>query len=213
MDWLTSHAQLVSSLVTLATLLVWLVWLQLMYSDYRSRRQPRMLIHQTEGGGPGSHCLLVNLSQDVIHVQCVRAVSVGPEGERATALGAGIELSPHQDLGPEELENAIRQGPLRQGEFLRLGSFEEILETVVGATPVEDREWLRPKDVEGIERIEMRVVAVYGRSDRSVGASRRFELTTRDDELKVRPLDTYTKQLSRRRDRARAEQWLKLCQD
>ncbi|HEX7004912.1 MAG TPA: hypothetical protein VF168_12075 [Trueperaceae bacterium] len=213
MDWIVSHSQLVSSLVTIATLVVWLVWLQLMYNDYRSRRQPRMLIHQTEGGGPGSHCLLVNLSQDVIHVQCVRAVSVSAEGESAVPLGADADLTHATELGPVELENTIRQGPLRQGDFIRLGSFEEILEKVVGASPAEGHEWLGPNDVPNIKRIEIRVTAVYGRSDRSVGASRRFELVTRDDLLKVRPMDTYTTQLYKRRDRKRAEQWLKLCQE
>ena len=195
--------------MTIATLVVWLVWLTLMYNDFRNKRQPRMLIHQTEGGGPDSHCLLVNLSQDVIHVQCVRAVSVTPEGESAIPLGTETDIG---DLGPSELEDAIREGPLRQGEFMRLGSFEEILEQVVGASPADGAEWLAPADVGNVEQIEIRVVAVYGRSDTSVGASRRFELRAEEELLRVRPIDTYTTQLYRRRDRKRAEEWLRLCQ-
>lgn len=197
--------------MTLGTLVVWLIWLHIMYSDYRSRRQPRMLIHQTEGGGPGSHCLLVNLSQDVIHVQCVRAVSVSEEGESAIPLGSDADLT--RELAPAELENAIRQGPLRQGEFLRLGSFEEILEKVVGASPSEGHRYLGPQDVANVERIEIRVVAVYGRSDVSVGARRRFELHSNDDLLKVKPMDTYTAQLYHRRERKRVEEWLRSCQE
>lgn len=198
--------------MTILTLLVWLVWLQLMYNDYRRRRQPRMLIHQTEGFRPNSHCLLVNLSEAVIHVECVRAVSIGDSGESSISLGSQVELTPDGDLGPAELENMIRQGPLRQGEFMRLGSFEEILERVAGTSPT-DGSVLGPDDLPGVHRVEIRVVAVYGRSDRSVGASRRFDLhsDTEDDTVRVRPVDTYTNQLYNRRGRKLAEQWLEKC--
>lgn len=200
--------------MTILTLIVWLVWLQLMYNDYRRRRQPRMLIHQTEGFGPNSHCLLVNLSEAVIHVECVRAVSISDSGESSISLGTDVELSSDQNLDTVELENTIRQGPLMQGELMRLGSFEEILERVEGASPRKGK-WLGPDDLPGVHRIEIRVVAVYGRSDRSVGASRRFDLYsgTEDDTVRVRPVDSYTNQLYSRRGRKVAEKWLEKCME
>jgi hypothetical protein len=193
----------------MATLLVWLVWLQLMYSDYRRRRQPRMLIHVTEGSGPESHCLLVNLSQEIVHVQCVRAAMVAPHTEISLPLGtASLDLD---TLGPAELENALRQGPLAQGQFMRLGSFEEILERLVGQRPREGKRWLDPSSVPDVEAIEVRVVAVYGRSDRSVGARRRFRVETKGGRVRVRPSGLYTEQLYSRRQRRVAEGWLEEC--
>jgi hypothetical protein len=198
--------------VTAATLLVWLVWLQLMYNDYRRRRQPRMLIHQTRGLGPDTHCLLVNLSQDIIHIQCVRAAAVGVDGENSLSLGSGLSgLSDESELGPLELENVIRQGPLAQGQFLRLGSFEEILEMLVDQTPGEEERWLGAAAAERVGTVEIRVAAVYGDSDRSVGARRKFRLEPREDSLRVRPVDTYTEQLFSRRQRRLAERWLRQC--
>lgn len=210
-DWLQRNASVLSTLVTMATLLVWLVWLQLMYSDYRRRRHPRMLIHQTHGVGPDSHCLLVNLSQGIIHIQCVRVAAVGENGESSLPLGAA--LSPESELGGLELENVIRQGPLAQGQFLRLGSFEEILESLVGQSPAEGEKWLGSAVADGLKLLEIRVAAVYGDSDRSVGARRTFRLESRDGALCVRPRDTYTKQLYSRRERRIAEGWLRRCLD
>ncbi|MEX2535961.1 MAG: hypothetical protein WD273_10250 [Trueperaceae bacterium] len=212
-EWLANNTGLLSNLLTLATLLVWLVWLQLMYNDYRRRRQPRMLIHQTQGFGPNSHCLLVNLSQDIIHVECVRAAGVGEDGESSLALGREVELPEDHELGQVELENAIRQGPLRQGDMMRLGSFEQILENIAGQSPLEGEKWLGPTALGGVQTVEIRVVAVYGRSDRSVGARRRFRLESRDKLLRVRPVDTYTDQLYTRSGRRLAEKWLEQCLD
>lgn len=210
-DWLQRNATVLSTLVTMATLLVWLVWLQLMYNDYRRRRQPRMLIHQTHGVGPDSHCLLVNLSQDIIHIQCVRAAILGENGESSLPLGSALTLD--NELGGLELENVIRQGPLAQGQFLRLGSFEEILETLVGTSPGNGAKWLGAAATAGFELFEIRVTAVYGDSDRSVGASRTFRLQANGEALRVRPRDTYTQQLYSRRGRRIAERWLRQCLD
>jgi hypothetical protein len=171
-----------------------------------------MLIHQTRGLGPDTHCLLVNLSQDIIHIQCVRAAAVGTNGENSLPLGSGLSgLSDERELGPLELENVIRQGPLAQGQFLRLGSFEEILEKLVNQTPGEEEQWLGAAAAAGVSTVEIRVAAVYGDSDRSVGARRRFRLESRGDSLRVRPVDTYTEQLFSRRQRRLAERWLRQC--
>lgn len=208
-DWLQANYGVVSAMVTIATLLVWIVWLQLMYNDYRRRRQPRMLIHQTHGAGPESQCLLVNLSQEIIHIQCIRAAMIGEDEE--TSLPLGSPLSVDGDLGPREVENVLRQGPLAQGDFLRIGSFEEILELLLGQSPAEGEQWLGPTAVKGISTVEIRVVAVYGESDRSVGARRKFRLESQDDTVRVRAIDTYTEQLYSRQSRRIADSWLRQC--
>lgn len=209
LDWLKNNSNLISTLTTLATLVVWTVWLQLMYSDYRRRRQPRIVIHQTQGIGPESHCLLVNLSQEVIHVQCVRAAAVGKESESSLPLGSVADSA--KDLGPLELENVIRQGPLAQGQFILLGSFEEILERLVDQSPEEGRQWLSSAAMHGVHTVEIRVAAIYGESAGSVGARRRFLLNAKEEELGVRPANLYTEQLYTRRKKKIAEQWLRQC--
>ncbi|MEX2543130.1 MAG: hypothetical protein WD314_15085 [Trueperaceae bacterium] len=141
----------------------------------------------------------------------MRVAAVGENGESSLPLGAA--LSPESELGGLELENVIRQGPLAQGQFLRLGSFEEILESLVGQSPAEGEKWLGSAVADGLKLLEIRVAAVYGDSDRSVGARRTFRLESRDGALCVRPRDTYTKQLYSRRERRIAEGWLRRCLD
>lgn len=209
-EWLSNNAQVVSSLGTLATLLVWIIWLQLMYNDYRSRRQPRMLIHRTHGPGPGSNCLLVNLSQEIIHVVCVQALARDDDEEKLIVLGT--ESGDIESLDAGEYENILTQGPLRPGEFLRLGSFEHMLEELTEQAPGEERNYLSPDALEGVNMMEIRVVGVFGNSDRSIGARRRFELGSVDGNLRVEPKEIYTKQLYSRRNRRITEEWLRDCQ-
>lgn len=208
-EWISNNAEVVSSLGTVATLLVWIVWLQLMYSDYRSRRQPRMLIHRTHRPGPDSNCLLVNLSQEIIHVVCVQALARSDGDDKLIVLGS--ESANIQSLDTGEFENILSQGPLRPGEFLRLGSFEQMLEELTQQAPADESEQLSPEAVKGVNMMEIRVVGVFGNSDKSIGALRRFEIESEDGSLRVEPKDVYTKQLYSRRRRRVTEEWLRDC--
>ena len=209
-EWLQQNAQVVSSLGTIFTLFVWLIWLSLMYADFKAKRRPRLVIHQTHGMGPESHCLLVNLSPGAIHVQCVMAVAI-VDGEAERSLTLGSESLDPSDLEPGRLEHQIGQGPLGPGEMLRLGNFEHILERLTGTEPEEGTEFLGPHEVGDVTRVEVRVVAVHGDDDRSFGARREFELMGQDDLLRVRPLSAHTEQLTSGRRQRMAEDWLRDC--
>ena len=195
------------------TALIWVAWLSLMYSDFRNKRQPRMLIHQTNGYGPESHCMLVNLSQEILHVECVLAAALKDGEERSVVLGSE-QIDPRKMPGPSELENMMRQGPLSSGQMLMIGSFEEILEALTDKKPAQGFDWLDATQITDLHHVEIRVVAVYGASDQSVGARRRFRLEgDEDDLLRVKPEQMYTDQIYQRRRRSIPEGWLRDCMD
>lgn len=199
LGWLKENAEVVSALASLGMLVVWLTYLQLIFREYRQSRQPHIVLHQTQGLRSASHCLLVNMSQSVIHVQCILLVAVSPEG-RERVRSASMRQVPLRSKPAKDIEEAVEQGPLAPGSFLLLETFGSFLEQLRA-----------PGDP--IQILELRVVALFGQDGSAVGARRRFEVNADDEGWLVRPSSLSTEQLGGRRDQAELRNWLHAYQD
>lgn len=195
--WLSDNLALVSALTSLLMVLVWLFYANLFYRDFRSRHHPRILIHQAPDDEIDSMCFVVNMSQQLINVVGVFATAPG--------TGRAIELTEYrhytpEDLGERELKSILKQGPLGSGEFLHLGTFNEIL----GALGDNDTEG----GSEGVESVEVRVALYHGPSDLPVGARREFRIVRQGAQRHIRPQSLQTLQMTSRRERKRVGRWL-----
>ena len=214
MDWLATYSWSISSLVSIATLFVWVFYAQLLWKGFRRGERPLIVIHQAGGMGPGSSCLVVNLSRQPLHILSVYFVL------RTDSHEFGLRLNEYKRITNSEerdwaLENVMKEGPLRSGEFLSLGDFYSMLE---GARSDYDgdQQAHSERDQELAERtreFEIRVTAMFSAFDRPVGAIRRFSLHMDGDQAALIPTTPLTQQLTSYRQRRRVYQWLQMSRN
>ncbi|MEX0760017.1 MAG: hypothetical protein WD100_10595, partial [Tistlia sp.] len=80
LSWLADHTDPLNLLVNVGMLLVWLFYFELLLSNYRNQKRPKILVNRGAGTGWESHCLITNMSEKVVYVSAV-IVRVGV-GER-----------------------------------------------------------------------------------------------------------------------------------
>ena len=203
--WLQQNSEIVVALTSVATLMVWATYLQLILQDYKRQRRPRLIIHQTQGSRKDARCLLINLSSEPIHIQCVSIASHIDEREH-TVMITDYSRTSLQESTPKEIEDVLRQGPLQPGEFFQLGTFENMLELLTSSAGHDT--WLTEVTE---QRLEVRVVAVYGNRTRPVGARRDFTLKGLTDRYSIQPVSLDTEQLYSREAQRMAAGWLESC--
>ena len=203
--WLQQNSAIISALASIATLLVWAIYLQIIYQDYKRQRRPRLIVHQTQGSRKDARCLLINLSSEPIHIQCV-SIAAEINGQEVSATITDYNRTSLQESTPKEIEDIVRQGPLQPGEFFQLGTFEVMLDLL--AATAEHDTWLTEVTE---QRLEVRVVAIYGNLARPVGARRAFTLKGLADRYSIQPVSLDTEQLYSRQAQRTAEGWLERC--
>ncbi|MDB9313742.1 hypothetical protein PN462_11580 [Spirulina sp. CS-785/01] len=67
------------------------------------------------------------------------------------------------------------------------------------------------QNAQHITGLEIKVVAVLGGDDRSIGASRAFSVTHKAETADIRPKTLYTQQLFGRKQRPLLDSWLREC--
>ncbi len=204
-DWFQQNSSVISAFASLATLLVWAIYLQIIYQDYKRQRRPRLIIHQTQGSRKDARCLLINLSSEPIHIQCVSVAAQIDEREH-TVMITDYNRTSLQESTPKEIEDILRQGPLQPGEFFQLGTFETMLELLTSSAGHDT--WLTEVTE---QHLEVRVVAIYGNRAHPVGARRGFTLKGLADRYSIQPVSLDTEQLYSREAQRTAEAWLEGC--
>ncbi|MEX2584245.1 MAG: hypothetical protein WD766_13310 [Gemmatimonadota bacterium] len=180
MDWLIENAGLVANLASLAMLGVWTFYAILFYREFQRQRTPFFVIHQAQGHGLDSTCLVVNLSKEAVHVLCVMLVLSTHRGTFSQRVRNFRRVSRESSTAGPDVQTAIKQGPLTSGAFLILGSFEAMLEAAAEDVLRRSARWGTPSEemdldrlLPDLDKIEVRVIALHGAHERPVGASRR----------------------------------------
>lgn len=208
-----THVGAVSALISLGTLLVWVFYAHLLWKGFNRGEQPLLLIHQAGGVGPGSSCLVVNLSRQPLHVLSVYFVL------RTDNHEFGLRLNEYKRVTNSEernwaFENVMKEGPLRAGEFLSLGDFSSMLEGARSGYDRDARERSRQDQAlaEWTREFEIRVTAMFSSFSHPIGAVRRFTLSMHDDDVFLVPQSPMTEQLTSWRQRRQVYLWLKQSQ-
>lgn len=190
---LQDYTSLASVAVSAGMLLVWMVYAWLFFQEFQRRRSAVIFIHEAGGGRPESPCLLVNLSQEPVHVLCSLAVRDG--------ISMRLQNTAEQDK--LSVVQQAKQGPLRSGDSLVLGSFENISRELdrVGTQRTRRKPQL----------IEIRVAVIHGFREWPVGARRSFQIEV--DTHRVIPHTPTTEQLHSQRQAREVRQWLDDCHD
>lgn len=220
-NWLTLNAQAVSSVSSIAMAIIWIVYLQIALTTYVRQRRPRIVLDQAHGHGPRSVFILINLSQEPIHISCILVAFNSGDDEEVFEI-TDFE---HSDVDPDESdrdsrwEESLKHGPLQAGEFLILGGVPvDLLKSRVMSG--RDGDNGRDKSLEDrfnecgsfISNFEIRVIGVFSTEDRPVGASQKYMIELNDENsLRILPASDRTRQLTSRRDLPTLQQWREQC--
>ncbi len=164
----------------------------LFYSQFRRQRASHIFIHAAGNGGADTECLVINLSSEPIHILC----SVATYRD----CSVQVEAASDQEMS---IQARSKQGPLETGELLSLGRFDSLmkeLKSACGDSFCDDEEY---------HRLEIKVAAIHGLSDRPVGAVRGFVYD--NAMLKVVPDMAHTEQKRTRLESKQVRRWMIDC--
>ena len=204
MATLLKYAPLISAVASILMLGVWAVYLALFWRNYRQQHRAKIVIGLGEGVGLDALCLVSNMGSEPIHIEGV-IIAAEHQGRRWDKAITGI---PNMDERSGPMKPA-REGPLKSGEYIVLGTFRDLLEFAKGqlaegetADPVDNT---RP----ALDAIAICVVADLSSESGLVYARRRFVIRSQPHGVVFRPEEPDTRRLTRARDRREMEEILR----
>ena len=202
LTWIRDNVDLLNMLSSFGMLAIWLLYLQLFYRSYRRARKPNLLIHQANGFGLDSICMIANMSATNVHVA---ALLIDAEsGDDAVTFQPGpTRPDPVEDDDPL---SGLHVGPLTQGSYFRVGTFRTMVAEAVSRIPE------APGREEPL-RLGVRLVAFVGPELEPIGARRTFEVSRDGERVEVRATELLPEQLAHRRQRRIARRWLEEAQE
>lgn len=165
--------------------LVWVIYLQIIVLGLRRQRRTEILIHLGGSQGPDARTFVSNLGFEPIYVLEIILTLWSTDGARETSIADRTEVA-SEDLSSPSATTI--QGPLKSGEFVDIGSFENLLQRARWSTSDE-------LDPENMSRVELKVAAITAASSTIVAAYRQFDVTVLDGVIRLRPKKLYASQI------------------
>jgi len=164
LEFIESHHQSINVFINAAMLLVWAFYFQMLFNSHRRGMRAKLLINRSAGHDLGAQCVISNMSAEAVYLEAV-------------VMFLRLEETIHE-CSLTDLENLTRapegdarthwfQGPLKPGEFITLGSFENLIQTCAEHDSF---------DVSALKEFDFLVVATYGPDSAPVGAQRTFRI-------------------------------------
>lgn len=215
LDWISQHQELLSLIINLATLLIWLVYAQLLYLGFRRQRRPRLIINRGKKKDINALCIISNMSVESVFIEYIIATLDTSRGQIVMDVtDFEQQYSDDDDLESNEEENRkarrvlndssvrenTRQGPLGSGDFLHIGTFNDLIARMARDEGIE-MEHHRPKGDLTLDRLTIRLVGIYGPEDMPVGAERSFTLSDNGVYCSLVPESWDTKRMASMRQR------------
>lgn len=200
MAWLTAHAEVYNLVVNAGMLGVWALYLNLIYTTFRHQNRPNVLI--TRGGGTDvdSRCLISNMSSHAVHLLAV-VVEVGLRERRWKHVVSDIDTLAQDESATAAIERN-RQGTIRNGEFIDIGTFGDLVARALalGETGGGGHETAPPSALGEVDWLRITLATVYTAEADMVGATRGFRVVEQGGRLI--PVEPLARQLTARRERA-----------
>lgn len=203
LGWLAQYGAGISAATSMGMLLVWVVYLGLFLRQYLRQTQPKIVINRAAGTNLDATCFVSNMSSEPIYVEAI-SVAFEDGNEVCRAFVTDIVTEDGDDV-PGDPRQRTRQGPMRSGEYMPIGSFQELLDRLGkvnrGGEPIRLEEHQDPA-------LRVRILADYASEDMVIGAERLFKLERTDGIWMPRTGGNFTYQLRSRRSRRRAQEEL-----
>lgn len=211
MEWLSQYSASITALTSIATLFVWVFYAQILYRNFARTRRPRIIINRGHGNDTSAYCLISNMSSEPIFVQEILTTLGTSSGDFVEDM-IDYEAKPDADA-KGDIRLWSRQGPVSSGGFHHIDTFDDIIERICRANGLKLRSDDEADGVE-LEYLDIRVVAIYGSEDQTIGARRRFSLRTDDRGQRIlTPTSLDTKRYANLYRRWRVRRWMKALDD
>ncbi|AUM74716.1 hypothetical protein [Paracoccus jeotgali] len=123
--WLAENSASVQAATGIVTALVWIVYLQILVSGFRRERRSVILIHGAGNQNVDPRIFVSNLGAESIYIlEILMTVDTG-SGGCEVAVTDRTEVARDRLSSPS---NASLQGPLGSGEWVDIGSVDELLQ-------------------------------------------------------------------------------------
>lgn len=203
-DWIQENQTLFNAGISIATLIVWVIYAQLLYFGFRRQRTPRVIINRGRKRDLDALCIISNMSQEAIYVEYIIATL---ETSRGTVMMdvTDFERDPTEDRENEEgdkqrvsvtpatIRENTRQGPLLSGEFMHIGTFNDVVRRLARRADI-PMQGYRPIGNIQLERLTIELIAQYGPEPKPVSASRCFTINSNKSGGTLTPTSWQTRQ-------------------
>lgn len=200
LEWVSDNGAALSVASNFGMLIVWVVYLGTFLRQYRRQTQPKIVINRAAGRSLDAECFISNMSTEPIYVEAI-IVSFETEGKCWSATVTDIVRRDGEDI-PDDPRQRTRQGPMRSGDYMPVGSFNGLLERFVEESP--DLEAIDNDDFEKAS-LRVKILADYASEELVIGAERVFDFAQDGSDWFLRS-GTSTHQIRSRRQRRRAQE-------
>ena len=204
-NWIQQNSGALSAAASFLTLFVWALYFQLLYNNYRRLRRPKILINRGAGQTIKSKCLVANMSAEAVYVEAVMiSVDSGRSDDEPVVCSLSDLDTTHSADGDPRPQ--WFQGPLKSGEMLDLGSYEDVVGRALKENGAGDGDRGMLADVTSVT---ITIIASYMSEDGAIGANRTFDLEhTGGGKILMHPHTFSADQLRSRGERRRLRKYL-----
>lgn len=208
--WIVENSQTIAAAANVAMLVVWALYFQLLLNSYRHQLRPKILINRGAGYRMNAKCVITNMSSETIYMEMVLLTLYTRDDKIVRSL-SDLEIS----TTPEDGDRRAHwfQGPLGSGEFIDIGTFQELIERSVSIQE-DDQEGDQEGDQKGplqvleIDHISILVAGSYTAQDGIIAADREFDVIVRDGHRMLRPRTLVARQIRSTRKRRALEHYI-----
>ena len=193
-NWLNENSSIIQVFVTLLSTIVWIVYLHIFFSSYRRQTRSSLLITRHGSREINGRCIISNMGSEPAYLLDVLA-EFETEGSRTTA--SVIDRLEIWDRDRKDSENLSAEGPIKSGDSVDIGSFEDLLSRA-------HRQFNSKDFTQDVITMRLIAIAATSQARELVAATREFELFTADSEggkMKICPVGVEAEQIVSRQKR------------
>jgi hypothetical protein len=182
--WIDQNSDFLQVVLNALMVLIWVVYLQIFLVSYRRQRRANILINLGSGVGRQSRFFVSNLSLEPVYLLDVLVELTTEDGAHEADITERAETSGAPLKRPSAATN---QGPLKSGEFIDIGSLDDLHER---ASPQ-----LKGVNLERMTSFAITVVVHTASTPDVVGARRCFQVCRKGGETTIMPMQIAATQI------------------
>ena len=190
-EWLKDNVTTLQVMVSLLSTGVWIVYLHIFLSSFRRQTRSSLLINRAGARDMQGRCLISNMGGEPAFLLDVLAEVASEDRVLTVSVVDRLEL---WDTETDPRGGVSAEGPIASGDYVDIGSFDEIMNRVAKALGEQRGE---ARDL----RIELVAIAATNQARQLIGAHRGFRIATGEGGIQVRPKQIEAVQIRSRRQR------------
>lgn len=183
-DWISENSGMLQVVLNAAMVVIWIVYLQIFFISLKRQHRSKLLINMGVGSGLKARCFISNLSLEPLYLHDVVVELTTDAGTREAVITDRAEMTVDQMDSPSQGTN---QGPLKSGDSVDIGSFNDILERASYT--------LKDVALEDITHVQIKALAQTSSSPQVIGACREYRLHKSNGMTDIKPTQVTGKQI------------------